>query len=166
MPQTVNLTRYDSSNSNDGSTYKTLNQSIAASKKNKINYANLGYKITFENKYQIFDEILVNKYRSLLLQSSKYLAISEDYYYKPELLSKELYGTVDLWYVIMAVNAISSVDEFNSAVVRVLDPDKLFVLNEIIEKEKKDIAINNANMPNYTDLTIKPVRIKQTMYDF
>lgn len=69
------------------------------------------------------------------------------YNYKPKLLSATLYGTTDLFYIILLMNGICNVKEFvNINPVKLIKKDDLFsFLSNIITGEKKNIEMYNNN---------------------
>lgn len=56
----------------------------------------------------------------------------DKYYQNPKLLSKALYGTMDLWYILLRVNRCSSPFNFKSKVVKVVHPDRLDMINKML----------------------------------
>lgn len=148
----INLKVNDSSNQ-----YVDMQNSINNARNNKLTLVNTSYKINYNNELVLTDENCLYRYRGLLQQYTIKYRIPEKYYYKPELVSLEVYGTVDLWYLILWMNPISSVMEFNKPVINIFDPSKFHIINEIIEKEKESIKKNNKSPKYVEDLTLKPI---------
>lgn len=153
---TIDLSDYDSSE-----VYPHMIQSINNFKNNKLGLTNTSYLINFENKLLTYDENCLYRYRGLLSQNLINVKINETYYYKPELVAKKIYGTVDLSYLIMWFNDIPSVMEFNRPVVKAFNPMKFEMINTIIESERKKIIANNKEPQLVKNLIIKEVKIRE-----
>ena len=54
------------------------------------------------------------------------------YRYKPKKLSLVLYGTEELWFLLLRLNNIGSEIDFKPKKIYVLDPSKLEILNKIL----------------------------------
>lgn len=78
------------------------------------------YELLDANKILIeFDETTYNKYK-----------------YKPKLLSYDLYGTIDLWYLLIIINDFKSITDFNKKQIFILSPDKInTIIVKIIEMQ-------------------------------
>ena len=87
-----------------------------------------------------FGNILKDKYRGIIFQNCIEIEFTGDelvtrYMYKPRLFSDDLYGTMELWYLVLWLNDLSSVTQFNKSKYIVLHPKNFSVLEEIIKKE-------------------------------
>lgn len=65
------------------------------------------------------------------------------YKYNPKLLSYELYGTEELWYLILKLNNMCSEIEFTKQKIYILRPENLSVLNTINILYDDEISINH-----------------------
>lgn len=102
------------------------------------------------------DKLVIN----YLPRLSKYLYPLEDYIvtlnmneeqwrifrYKPKSLSYELYETIELATTLMNLNGIVSISEFNMSKLKVFKPAIKELLKEILNKEKKAIRDNMAEV--------------------
>ena len=72
---------------------------------------------------------------TVVLTDEEYLR----YKYKPRVLSKDLYGTYDLHYLLLKLNNITSVIYFDFTELKVFRPEIISILNEIqiIEEENR-----------------------------
>lgn len=153
--ETVNLDNYDSS-----SEYSSMTDSIIDSKENKLSLKNLSHRINYNNEMLLYDENIFYNYKNYLTQFRIAIEIDESFYYKPELLSKEIYGTPDLWFLIMWMNdEIQSPMDFNKPIIWVFDPEYINVLNKIIESNKEKLEKNKEEPEFVEDLTLKKVLI-------
>lgn len=73
--------------------------------------------------------------------------LNDTEYYKfkmrPKALSYFLYGTVELWALLLKLNRVQSTMDFDRRIVRVLDPKRLDVLNKVIiyNKDRLDRSL-------------------------
>jgi hypothetical protein len=82
--------------------------------------------------------------------------IPDEYLYRPEALAESLYGTPDLFYIILLVNNIASSTNFNKKSIKVLDPGSN-IINLIISTHMHQLNQQRANPYVVKDLTIKEV---------
>lgn len=66
------------------------------------------------------------------------------YRYRPKQLSKDLYGTEELWTLLLKLNNIGTEIHFNKQAIRILDPESK-ILSKIINIEKDTIRDNRNN---------------------
>lgn len=76
------------------------------------------------------------------------------YKYKPKLLSYDIYGTTELFFVILAMNGMCSIKDFNKRKLKLLFRSDMYnILNEIYSAEKDYITYNRKHIQS-TDYTI------------
>jgi hypothetical protein len=89
-------------------------------------------------KYPV-DNIL-NKYMSILKNYFINVTLTDEemtkYSYQPKKLSLDLYGTIELWFLLIRINNLTSISEFNKKKIKIFHPDYLDILNKIMIKEK------------------------------
>ena len=76
---------------------------------------------------------LYRQYAKYLRQFSYEYQLGQDYVYNPRKLSLELYGTVDLYLLLLELNNMASPMEFNKKTILVLNPNKLSILLNLVE---------------------------------
>ena len=54
--------------------------------------------------------------------------------FRPESVSKRIYGTVDFWYLLLLINKIPSATEFTTNNILVLPPEYLYKIEIFLEK--------------------------------
>ena len=105
-------------------TYSNLSDFIYQGRQNTISYQNLSYVQPFEDiKFPIFNVVTYD-----YLQEFKDAAVTinltndefDKYKYKPRLLSIDLYGTTELFFVILAVNGMASEKEFSKQTIKLI----------------------------------------------
>ena len=93
------------------------------------------------NMYNLYE-----KYYELLLEHTTLVTLSDEdymkYRFKPKLLSKDLYGTVELHYMLLRLNHVYSVINFDFTEMRVFNANIKQLLNEIMVMESEDYIEN------------------------
>lgn len=64
------------------------------------------------------------------------------YKYNPKKLSYDVYGTTELWFLILRLNEMYSVTEFNINPIKLFNINVLDKISEILNKEEDRININ------------------------
>lgn len=154
---TIDLSAYDNSDK-----INIIDNSIEYSKNNPLILSQISHKINYNDEFLTYDENILNSYKNYLSQFCIFLKIPEEYYYKPELVAKEMYGTVDLWYLILFFSNCPSAEEFNKSVIKIFDPAKFSVLNKLMNITKKSLSLNNKKPDKIDNLIIKKVIISDT----
>lgn len=62
--------------------------------------------------------------------------IPETMFYKPKLLSAELYGTTELWLAILRLNGMKNITEFHKPVIQIWEPGTLKQLIDVFFKRE------------------------------
>lgn len=89
----------------------------------------------------IFDkyyELLKNYISEVNLTDEEY----NKYIYKPKLLSLDIYGTTELYFLLLKINNMTSIIDFNKQNIKVFKKEIMTILNEIMIHEE-DEYINN-----------------------
>lgn len=131
-------------NSTNSSKPSSLRGSITHAKNNKFTLDNSSIYYNFENQI-IFSTSLLRKYENIIKDRCVPFTIDVEHLYRPEYVSYQLYGTPDLWYLILFVNSMKRPDELNRRDILVFDPSFIGLINSIIEKEKS--LVNNSDKP-------------------
>lgn len=94
----------------------------------------------------LLNDSILDKYRTDLAEKiiSKTFTNEEfnKYQYNPKRLSFDLYGTTELWGLLLEVNQLHSVTEFNINPVKVYDGSIISCINSIFSLEKPFIDQN------------------------
>ena len=127
-------------NTNDPRTTHTLSEFLSAgSKSSIITYTKLCF---LENNYivkNIIDDYLYElSYQAVSIQLTDAEFIK--YKYKPKLLSSDVYGTTDLYYMLLKLNNLYSIKQFN--------------INPVLMLKKNDITTLLANIYNAESASI------------
>jgi len=138
----------------NSSRFPDIPGSIKDSKKNKYMYGNLTQKINMYDKAILSQGNIFESYRNVLETHLEKVSIDEKYFYRPEWVSLDYYGSTDLWYLILWLNNISRPEYFDKKYIYLLNPNKRVLLNSIIEK----FQVTELRTPKYIkNLTLKKI---------
>lgn len=90
-----------------------------------------------ENIFRIPIDDFFLKYRKELEECKQYYTIPSTMFYKPKLLSYELYGTTELWLALLRANNMRNTSEFHYPLIKVYNPDRLKELIKIFFKREE-----------------------------
>ena len=136
---------------NDVSKEYRIKDAITKGTQNSLILDNINEYVNFDGFKIPVHCILSDKYRGIILENCVKITLSEElfnvYQYRPKYLSLKLYGYTDLWHLILWINDMTSVTQFNKKIIYVYDPDALDVLDRIISLEQAELDENKYNMP-------------------
>ena len=120
----------------------------------KLTIKDLAFKEIIENssgeKFVINMFNLYEKYYELLLEYATIVVLTDEEYrkyrYNPRLLSKDLYGTPELHYMLLRLNYVYSIINFDFREVRVFRTNITTLLNEIMVMESEDYIDNEMSI--------------------
>lgn len=140
---------------NNPCTTYTVDQMIALQSSDTITYKNfsiLQKSIKDDNLIYSIDNVIydymeeINPYKKLVgfspMETVKYR-------YKPKLFSYDVYGSTECYFVIMAVNGICNVKQFDliDHTAWALAPNDMYTIMNLIDRaEKERIALNRAEL--------------------
>lgn len=96
------------------------------------------FVVNMNNVFEKYYELLTDYSVTVKLTHDEYLR----YKFKPRLLSKDLYGTYDLHYLLLKLNYITSVIYFDFTELKVFKPEIVSLLNEILILEHANCIEN------------------------
>lgn len=120
----------------------------------KLTIKDLAFKEIIENssgeKFVVNMFNLYEKYYELLLEHATIVVLTDEEYrkyrYNPRLLSKDLYGTPELHYMLLRLNYVYSILNFDFREVRVFRTNINTLLNEIMVMESEDYIDNEMSV--------------------
>ena len=125
----------------EGKNLKIINREFSLK---EIMVNSIGEKIVV-NMYNLYE-----KYYELLLEHTARVVLSEEeqmkYRFNPRLLSKDLYGTIELHYMLLRLNHVYSVINFDFTEVTVFKPSVITLLNEIMVIESENFIENEVSI--------------------
>ena len=95
---------------------------------------------------------LPNKYYDFILSATRTTVLTDEemrrYKFNPKLLCFDLYGTVELWGLLLKVNNMTSVTEFTKPKIKTFTSQIFSILNEIFVLEDHNIVENKERLKN------------------
>lgn len=136
-----------------------ITDNINIGKDNSYILENISFYNNIDNIEIPTSNLFYEKYRGLILNNCVKVKIPEKsflkYRYKPKLLSYDLYGTIDLWHLLLWVNNMYSVTQFNQQSIYIFNPNNISILIRIISNETEALLENKKNTPKInTDLDV------------
>lgn len=128
----------------------TIKELIDKGKELRMTTNDLSFKTVLTNSigemFVVNMNLLFEKYYELLTDHTVTVTLSENEYlryrYKPKLLSKDLYGTYDLHFLLLKLNHITSVVNFDFTELKVFNTNIIGLLNEIQVLENDNFIDN------------------------
>ena len=134
-----------------------IEQNIASAKSNPWVASNLSTDLHFGDSGVTMDNpfLVFQRFHNIIENHLMKITVEEKYFYRPELLAKNVYGSSDLWWLVLISSGIIKHQNFNRKRIKIFNPADLAILDAIrestIDEQTKTIEIK--------DLTIYPVRI-------
>ena len=95
---------------------------------------------------------VLSKYRADLesLAITKTLSSKEEnrYFYNPQVLSYDLYGSTQYWHLLLELNNMYSAIEFNQNPIKIYDGSFKNMINAILALEETSINLNSNDIAN------------------
>ena len=79
------------------------------------------------------------KYKYELEELVEYYNMPQRYFYKPKMVSLELYDTTEMWMGLLRLNRFRNITEFDQSVIKIYSPAGLKALMNIFFKREKKI---------------------------
>ena len=98
---------------------------------------------------------VIDNFQDLFDQIQIYYVLDTKYNYRPEALQKELYGTTELWYILLQINGMFDHSQFVGDQVKIIRPDRLDIIQDIVSLFKDELDQEKHQVVD--ELTIKPV---------
>lgn len=132
---------------NPADTY-TIQGFISTGRSNDVSYHYSSILELLDEDIYISAHNIFHDYKDELLDESVDVTLSDseyyDYLYQPRRLAYKLYGYTDLYFVLMILNDICDVKDFNFKKVKVLHPDSIGILSRVINAEEYYINKNRS----------------------
>lgn len=80
------------------------------------------------------------RYRNELSGIVQYYGMSDTMFYKPKMVSLDLYGTTELWLSLLRLNEMQNITEFHMPIIKVYDPGSIKELINIFFKREGKIT--------------------------
>lgn len=89
-----------------------------------------------DHMYRIPIGDFFTKYREQLITTIQWYNLPQIMFYKPKMVSMELYGTTELWLSLLRVNEMTNITEFHQPLIKVYNPDQVKELITIFFKRE------------------------------
>lgn len=126
----------------------TIEQFIQSNSNNSISYEKLSLIEKMDNIHTITYNLL-NDYKDELDDLLVTINLSDEefsrYAYKPKLLSYDIYGSTELYFIILFVNNLCNVKEFNNRKIKMIARDDLYNVLSAIYNAESDMIRRNRN---------------------
>lgn len=76
------------------------------------------------------------KYRDELIPTIQWYTLPQHMFYKPKMVSMELYGTTEMWLSLLRVNDMTNITEFHQPMIKVYNPSQVKELINIFFKRE------------------------------
>ena len=139
--------------------YASVTDAMSAGKEYALTYSNASLWFKFNGVLMQEPVTVFQKMQGFFEGRTTVITMPQDVMYKPEYLSERLYGTTDLWWLLLFLNKCKSHKEFNRSTVTVLNPEFVDEMMSFINNISETIAKNRENVKTIedNDLTIKSV---------
>lgn len=107
---------------------------------------------TFKNPQFQFDPFLDLIKETMLLKVNG----NHEFDYKPEHLSYTLYGSHDLWYLLLRLNGCMSRNDFIGPIFNVIKMENINDVLNILRSSQR--TVEKSSIYEYKDLTIRPIK--------
>ena len=132
----------------------TINELISLGKEFKISNNTLSFKELLVNsngeKYVINLNNIIDRYYDILLDHTTIVTLTDDEYeryrFKPKVLSEDLYGTQELHFLLLRLNHITSVLQFDFTELKVFNTNIIGLINEIMILENENYISNEMDI--------------------
>lgn len=118
---------------------KTLTQYATVVNKDFFNLKKVSKIETFDG-FQFLSSISVERYLDILLDNAESITLNDNevkkYIYRPRALSKFLYDTENLYYILLLMNNMT-VETFNPSSLVVLSASNRSLIEDIVNLERK-----------------------------
>lgn len=113
-----------------------------------VSYNNLSFRDRYDNIIYPIKNI-IDDYHDELMALTKDITLNDmeyiKYRYRPRLLANDIYENPDLDFIILAINGICNMKEFDSPNIKLIRVDELEeFLTTIYNANKKDIDVYNS----------------------
>jgi hypothetical protein len=132
----------------------TIQDVISAGKELKLCNRELSLKSVLTNsndeKFIINITNVFEQYYEILLENTVIVTLTDEEYlkyrFKPKVLSFDLYGTIELHYLLLRLNHVYSVINFDFTELRVFNTNIIDLLNEILVLENDNLIGNEVDV--------------------
>lgn len=116
-----------------------------------IYYSNLSiFEKSIDGEHLLLSYNVLNDYRDEILDKTVTIELTNEeftkYQFNPKLLAYELYGSTEYYYIILFVNSMASVKEFNRRKIKLLRPSDLSSLLSAIYSSEEEFLSKSQSL--------------------
>jgi hypothetical protein len=138
--------------------FSDLKDGVEHSKGNKVLLGNLSAKLLYKGEFVMDDpHSVLHRYRAVLMEGMREKKLPEKFRYRPEAFSEYLYGTPDLWYLVLMANSITTPQQFSGGKVKYIPPERVGTVLKIADQHKKDLSASRSDPKQIKDRVLVPV---------
>ena len=140
-------------NNNDPGKTATISEFISFKNDDSISYNNISFRDKYDNiEYPVKN--IIDDYIDELMELTLDVTLNDTEYlkyrYKPKLLANDIYENPELDFLILRINGVCNMKEFDSRNIKLIkDSDLDEFLTAIYNANKEDIDIYNTNSNIY-----------------
>ena len=101
--------------------------------------------INYANQLIAMDRNILSDFDDIFYQYLEEYYVDNKYFYKPNLLARDLYGTSELDFLILYFSNIPSYTEFNKSKIKYLPLNYLPFVNQILMNNKESVKESHEN---------------------
>jgi hypothetical protein len=145
MYTNVNLGRNASTNFSqyDSCKFSSFPESIKHAKANPLLIENLSdwREVMIDGEIRMIQEPTcllkdqINMFDNVLIDTE----IPQSEFYRPEITAKRFYACEDLWYIILLVNSMYSINAYNKTSIKIIPANELVRIEKFVRKAKQNI---------------------------
>lgn len=110
---------------------------------------------TMDHKIIVSESSIIDKYKEELEDSKRKVELTTSEYHKyrynPKLLSFDVYGTTELWFLILMANELYAITEFDSKTVVLYDATIIDKVNHMLNLDSEFLENNSMEIKAETD---------------
>lgn len=110
---------------------------------------------TMNHKIIVAESSIIDKYKTELDENKTAIELSTQEYFKyrynPKLLSYDIYGTTELWFLILMANEMYSVTEFDLHKIVLYNAEIINKVNHMLNMDSDFLEINSMEIKAETD---------------
>lgn len=130
----------------------TIDQFISCKNTDKnIYYSNLSiFEKSIDGTQLLLSYNILNDYYDEIFDKAVTVELTDKeynmYQYQPKKLAYKLYGSTEYYYILLFLNGMASVKEFNRKKIKLIRPSDLSSILSAIYTSEEDFLINNQNL--------------------
>lgn len=141
----------------DAASSADVDQNVKDAENNNWVASNLSMDLHFAKDGVTMDSpmLVFQRFQNVIATNLVRVTVEDKYFYRPELFAKQVYGSSDLWWLVLTSSGIIRHQEFNRRRIKIFNPAMLAALDDIRLSTKAE----QEHTAEIEDLTIFPIRV-------